>query len=1014
MKKRFLKVVSDAVNQAQTTLDISQTSGDKNSNSLQYMTIEYQDNVNPGPTELASSGVQKPIYSRNKHSNNHPYGVTFRAKTRQSGAEMAPESMYSRMGKLNLIEDQVNKSTFFNKSKSRTNSIGGGGVYENSLSKDERLDQRQKKVNLLAGRYSANQSSGFQRRSILQNSNKIQAFFESVRKPKSNEKYSGVVQTRTVVKPIKDQTFTIRLQSSLNRARPRVACIADGEQQVEIEQNRRLRANTNIVIEPYQTAKINSNQQSMESLGNLSTIQKHNMSPLNNPYLSQEGSKVKLFTGNKSRCVSQLNTISAVNYNQQKNTLLLSTDSNRLGGSQSPTRSNHSAFLSNYEKNGDYDGMHTLEESMIVDLFQARSRDIQELHLSTVKKVLETFKLSIMKQSRHGKLILRNMQLGVYSATFFHRQLLGRANILSIRVIDLANNNLRDDGVEILCRSLGADNKSLISLNLASNSITHLGMFSLARALEKNESIIELGLASELEGNACNKLGHQGAEILAKLLKKQKILQIVNIRGNSIGDRGFKVLCEMLAENYSLVSLNVEKNQITQLGAAQLSRVIQGNEDKIKLQCLIMSKNLIGRNGLDQLIQDLCHRSTLSILSLSEIGIDSSFSIIQSLRLNQYLERLDLSFNNLSDATETLFQGMAQSNNHLKHLNVNNCQIGDDGIIGLLSGYLIKQRHQLITLQLRSNNLTDKLSSHLGDFLKQSLSLKELDLSLNQLTDITGLSIAKSLEKNRTLVQLNLQGNMFKSASGEALSKATLANHTLQSLKLKFNMIKYYYLSQIGENIKRNQIMKDENGMQLQQKEIESLRSKKAQQKEVFRKLEQAHQTKDKEQEKITEISEQMEQFIQNENDITAQLEEEFDYQRQRLVDVEKALHTLEIQLRKLDKKTKDEVEKREKQVTYQTDMIPMNQRDIKDLREKIKKVKKENREEIQAIQQILYKAWNEERKREEEYKEILMIYKVEVNVQKQQEAALVAKVAAEAVESQKVQPSKPTKKKGK
>lgn len=84
----------------------------------------------------------------------------------------------------------------------------------------------------------------------------------------------------------------------------------------------------------------------------------------------------------------------------------------------------------------------------------------------------------------------------------------------------MANNNLRDDGVEVLSRSLGADNKSLISLNLSSNSLTSFGVLSLSRALEKNESLIELILSSELEGNNFNKIGHQGAEILAKLLMK--------------------------------------------------------------------------------------------------------------------------------------------------------------------------------------------------------------------------------------------------------------------------------------------------------------------------------------------------------------------------------------------------------------------------------------------------------------------------------------------------------------
>lgn len=65
-----------------------------------------------------------------------------------------------------------------------------------------------------------------------------------------------------------------------------------------------------------------------------------------------------------------------------------------------------------------------------MDLFEARSRDIQELQVSTIAKVLENFKLSIMRQSRHGKVVLRNMQLGLQSALFFNKQMVGRSNYL--------------------------------------------------------------------------------------------------------------------------------------------------------------------------------------------------------------------------------------------------------------------------------------------------------------------------------------------------------------------------------------------------------------------------------------------------------------------------------------------------------------------------------------------------------------------------------------------------------
>jgi Ran GTPase-activating protein (RanGAP) involved in mRNA processing and transport len=91
---------------------------------------------------------------------------------------------------------------------------------------------------------------------------------------------------------------------------------------------------------------------------------------------------------------------------------------------------------------------------------------------------------------------------------------------LQIRVLDLSNNNLRDQGAQVLAKCLGADNKCLYKLNLSSNNITYLGAEPLFKALLQNQSVIDLNMASDVESNNCNKLGFQGAEMLAGLLKQ--------------------------------------------------------------------------------------------------------------------------------------------------------------------------------------------------------------------------------------------------------------------------------------------------------------------------------------------------------------------------------------------------------------------------------------------------------------------------------------------------------------
>jgi Ran GTPase-activating protein (RanGAP) involved in mRNA processing and transport len=171
-------------------------------------------------------------------------------------------------------------------------------------------------------------------------------------------------------------------------------------------------------------------------------------------------------------------------------------------------------------------------------------------------------------------------------------------------------------------------------LNVSSNKITHLGLSHLVQALERNCSIIDLNLANNLEGNCCNRIGYQGAEVLAKLLRNQKFLQILNITGNSIGDRGFKALCDILPHNDTLISLNVEKNQITQSGVIHLAKLYKSK--KINLNCLSLNKNACDCNAIEELFTIICEKALLSHLYLSETGIDAAISnsIFTSLRYN--------------------------------------------------------------------------------------------------------------------------------------------------------------------------------------------------------------------------------------------------------------------------------------------------------------------------------------------------------------------------------------------
>lgn len=97
-------------------------------------------------------------------------------------------------------------------------------------------------------------------------------------------------------------------------------------------------------------------------------------------------------------------------------------------------------------------------------------------------------------------------------------------------------------------------------------------MFS---ALEKNESVVDLNLSTEVDSKYPNKISLQGIQLIASKLRDQKFLSIMNLKGVQIGSDGFIALCSILPFNKTLIGMNVEKNQITPRGVEYLNSLIE-------------------------------------------------------------------------------------------------------------------------------------------------------------------------------------------------------------------------------------------------------------------------------------------------------------------------------------------------------------------------------------------------------------------------------------------------------
>lgn len=183
-------------------------------------------------------------------------------------------------------------------------------------------------------------------------------------------------------------------------------------------------------------------------------------------------------------------------------------------------------------------------EHEIALLYRAKCADLK-INMYPVQFI--RFRDSMNKICVNRKCQLSDMCLG---PKIIH-QLRDFVNMDKIAVLNLAKNNIGDQGVYFLMQSV-RQNRSLVHLNLASNEISGKGMEVIFDAFRTNESVISLNL-STMEGAHRNRMTKVAAKKMRYMLVVNKFLETLNLRGVNLGDAGMtqlsKAFCQGLGEN---------------------------------------------------------------------------------------------------------------------------------------------------------------------------------------------------------------------------------------------------------------------------------------------------------------------------------------------------------------------------------------------------------------------------------------------------------------------------------
>jgi hypothetical protein len=262
---------------------------------------------------------------------------------------------------------------------------------------------------------------------------------------------------------------------------------------------------------------------------------------------------------------------------------------------------------------------------------------------------------------------------------------------------------------------------------------------------------------------------------------------------HKFGDAGGKALAGALKVNTTLTELNLDScglKDITEL--ADTFKVIRS------LLVFSLKWNKLGDAGGKALAGALKVNATLTVLDLWMCDLENITELVNALRVNRSLSKLDLGGNKFGDAGGKALAGALKVNTTLTELGLQNCDLRD--ITDLAN--TLKVNRSLSKLRLGRNQIGDAGVKALAGALTANTALNELNLWDCGFKNITEL--ADVLKSNRSLSILSLEQNKFGNAGGKALAGALKVNTTLTQLHLFTVDVDEEVLSQIKAKLSSN------------------------------------------------------------------------------------------------------------------------------------------------------------------------------------------------------------------
>ena len=268
--------------------------------------------------------------------------------------------------------------------------------------------------------------------------------------------------------------------------------------------------------------------------------------------------------------------------------------------------------------------------------------------------------------------------------------------------------------------------------------------------------------------------------------------------------------------NAKVVALSDHKLQAMQTSCIQISQILQSNpsivllevpefcaenEESVDLlmaaikattflQKLDISKNNLNTAGAQKVATAIKNTVNLKLLIMrsNDINEDGAKAIADSLQDKHYFEALDLGINRiLSEGTITISQAL-KNNTALQVLNLHNNAIESSAAQEI--SLMLTNKSRLSEIDISQNNFKSEGIIIIAKSLQSINFLKIINLSSNKITSEASDHISSALRNNPLLESLNVSHNKLQSTGCISICKALKNHHHLKTFNVSCNEIK--------------------------------------------------------------------------------------------------------------------------------------------------------------------------------------------------------------------------------